>query len=151
MNAQQQAGDGRRMPSARRAGMATGGTAGVLGSLACGASMILAGIGVGTSTAAAGMAGMDHTGGPTGLLGVLLRAGPALLIASVVLIAAAFALKRPAALAPAVIVGAVLYAGMYAQPNLTLMYLSIVAGYLGWAAIYLWIRATDRAREQRRT
>jgi hypothetical protein len=54
------------------------------------------------------MAGMDHASGAPGLLGVLRRAGPGLLIASVVLIAAAFALNRPVVLVPALIAGAVL-------------------------------------------
>jgi hypothetical protein len=76
-----------------------------------------------------------------GLLGVLLRIGPGLLIASVLLITAGFALsRRPRAAVPALLAGALLSWGMYAQPSLTLMYASIAVGYTAWAALYLWVR-----------
>ena len=92
--------------------------------------MLLAAAGAGASAAAAGMAAMPGTGGAPrhGLLGVLLRIGPGLLIASVLLITAAFALsRRPRAAVPALLAGALLYWGMYAQPSLTLMYASITS------------------------
>lgn len=44
--------------------------------------------------------------------------------------------QRPSAL----LVGALLYAGMYAQPDLTVMYAAIAAGYTAWGALYLWVR-----------
>lgn len=82
-----------------------------------------------------------------GLLGLLIRVGPGLLIASAVLIALAFALRRPGATVPALLAGAVLYAGMYAQPSRTVMYASIAAGYAGWAVLYLWVRNVALVRE----
>jgi hypothetical protein len=50
----------------------------VLGSVACTASMIAAAVGVGSATAAAGMAGMTSTGPghPGGVIGALVRIGP---------------------------------------------------------------------------
>ncbi len=133
----------RGAPAARRHGRCLAAAAGAAGSLACGASMLLAAAGAGASAAAAGMAAMPGTGGAPrhGLLGVLLRIGPGLLIASVLLITAAFALsRRPRAAVPALLAGALLYWGMYAQPSLTLMYASITVGYTAWAALYLWVR-----------
>jgi hypothetical protein len=117
--------------------------------------MLLAAAGAGASAAATGMAAMPGTGGAPrhGLLGVLVRIGPGLLIASVLLITAAFALsRRPRAAVPGLLAGALLYWGMYAQPSLTLMYASIAVGYTAWAALYLWVRrqpAPGRGRGHR--
>src|SRR6266851_828002 len=98
---------------------AAAGTAGLLGSLACGASMALAAAGVGASAAVTGMAGMNGRAATArGLEGVLLRT-------------AAFALRRPAA-AGAVLAGAVLYGGMYGQSSPAVMYASIATGYATW-------------------
>ena len=136
--------------TARRAGRRSAGTLGVLGSVACTASMTLAAVGVGGAavTGMAGMAGMTGPGpgAPGGLLGALVRAGPWLTAASGLLVAAAFALtRRPVTAIPALLAGAVLYAGMYAQPSLPVMYASIAAGYLAWAALALWaVRGTPR-------
>jgi hypothetical protein len=125
------------------------GAAGLAGSLACAVAMVLATLGLGGATTAAGMAGMDGaTSRPGGLLGLLLRIGPGLLAASAVLVAAAFVLRRPGAAVPALLAGAVLYAGMYLQPNRPLMYASIALGYTGWAALYLWVRNLTAVREQ---
>ncbi len=128
-------------PAPRRAARCSAGALGVLGSVACAASMILAAVGVGGAAAAAGMAGMTGTGpgAPGGALGALVRAGPWLMLASALLVTAAFALTgRPVTALPALLAGAVLYAGMYAQHSLPVMYASIAAGYLGWAALTLW-------------
>lgn len=72
--------------------------------------------------------------------------------ASVALVTAAFAFtRRPAAAIPALLAGAVLDAGMYAQRNLAVMYASIAAGYLAWAALALWAaRARQDATARRR-
>ena len=99
---------------------------------------------MGGATAATGMTGMagmtgPGPGAPGGMLGVLVRAGPWLIVASALLVAAAFALtRRPVTVVPALLAGAVLYAGMYAQSSLPVMYASIAAGYLAWAALALW-------------
>jgi hypothetical protein len=51
------------------------------------------------------------------------------------LVTSAFALtRRPVTAVPALAAGAVAYAGMYAQPSPAVMYASIAAGYLTWAA-----------------
>ncbi len=158
MSARVPAHDGRRTSRTRAACSGAAGAAGLTGALVCGSSMVLAGLGVGTSTTAigmAGMAGMDRAStAPHGLLGLLIRVGPGLLIASAVLIALAFALRRPGAAVPALLAGAVLYAGMYAQPSRAVMYASIAVGYAGWAVLYLWVRnfaavATVREHEFR--
>ena len=125
-----------------RAARRAAGAAGVAGSVACAASMVLAAAGVGASATAAGMVGMSSHGGThPGLLGALIRIGPGLLIASIVLVAGAFALRHPPAAVPAVVAGAVLYAGMYAQANLAVMYASIAVGYAAWTGLFLWLRA----------
>ena len=133
----------------RRAGRAWAGALGAAGSVACGISMILIAAGVGASAAASGMAAMSGTGAgtPHGVLGVLLRIGPWLLVVSVLLVTAAFALtSRPAAAIPALLAGAGLYAGMYRQTSLLVMYASIAAGYTVWIALYLWARGGHRRR-----
>lgn len=123
-------------------GRYSAGALGVLGSLTCAASIILAAVGVGSGTVATSMAGMTGTGpsAPRGTLGALVRAGPLLMLVSGLLVAAAFALSRPPVTAiPALLAGAVLYAGMYAQPSLPVMYARIAVGYLTWAILALWI------------
>jgi hypothetical protein len=135
------AGHAEAAPKTKTVCCAAAGTAGGLGSLACVTSMILTGLGAGTAAAATGMAGMSSRGSTAhGLLGALLRAGPGLLIASIVLITVAFALRRLAAAAAASAAGAVLYAGMYGQQNPAVMYASIAVGYATWAGLYLWTR-----------
>jgi hypothetical protein len=55
-------------------------------------------------------------------------------------VTAAFALtRRPVTAIPALVAGAVLYAGMYAQNSPPVMYASIAVGYLTWAALPLWV------------
>jgi len=131
--------------SPRHTGRWSAGALGVLGSMACTASMIAAAVGVGGAAAAtsmAGMTGMTDTGPghPGGALGALVRIGPWLIVASALLVTAAFALtRRPLTAIPALAAGAVLYAGMYAQNSLPVMYASIAVGYLTWAALLLWV------------
>lgn len=138
---------GRGRSTLRRRGKSWAGGLGVAGSTACVASMVSVGVGVGVGVGAAatatGMAAMSGTGpdAPGGALGVLLRPGPVLLVVSVVLVTAAFVLsRRPVAAVPALLAGGVLYAVVYAQPDLTVMYLGIAAGYLVWAGLYRWVR-----------
>ena len=125
------------------------GALGVLGSMACTASMIAAAVGVGGAAAATSMAGMTGTGSghPGGALGALVRIGPWLIVASALLVTAAFALtRRPVTAIPALAAGAVLYAGMYAQNSLPVMYASIAVGYLTWAALALWAARNPAAQ-----
>jgi len=134
-----------RAPPLRHAGRRSAGVLGLVGTTACGASMVLVALGVGTSAAATGMAAMSGTGpgpgAPHGALGMLLRIGPWLLVASALLVTAAFGLtRRPATAILALLAGALLYAGMYAQPNLAVMYAAIAVGYTAWGALYLWVR-----------
>jgi hypothetical protein len=124
-----------------RTGRWSAGALGVLGSMACTASMIAAAVGVGGAAAATSMAGMTGTGSghAGGALGALVRIGPWLTVASVLLVTVAFALsRRPVTAIPALVAGAVLYAGMYAQDSVPVMYASIAVGYLTWAALALW-------------
>jgi len=126
----------RRRAPLLHAGRRSAGVLGLVGTIACGASMVLVAVGVGTSAAATGMAAMSGTGpgAPHGVLGVLLRIGPWLLVGSVLLVTAAFWLtRRPATAILALLAGALLYAGMYAQPNLAVMYAAIAVGYTAWA------------------
>ena len=125
------------------------GALGVLGSMACTASMIAAAVGVGGAAAATSMAGMTGTGSghAGGALGALVRIGPGLIVASVLLVTVAFALsRRPVTAIPALVAGAVLYAGMYAQDSVPVMYASIAVGYLTWAALALWAARNPAAQ-----
>ncbi len=150
MTARTPAGPAERPPRTKTVCCAAAGAAGGLGSLACAISMILAGLGVGASAASAGMAGMDQPGStPRGLLGLLRHAGPALLIASIVLVAVALALRRPATAFPALLAGAVLYVGMYSQSNAAVMYTAIALGYTAWAGLFLWTRRHSSHEEAR--
>jgi hypothetical protein len=91
----------------------------------------------GAAAVQGGMAGMDSMdqGGAEagsaqvpGWLDVILRFGPEILIVSLLLVAASVALRRRAAMLPAIGGGLVLYVGMYAQPHMALMYAAIVVG-----------------------
>ncbi len=127
--------------------------AGGLGVLACSVSMILVTVGlVGTAAAAsgsiAGMAGMGSTSSgrtaSSGLFGnlvsFLVQFGPPLLIISVVAIAASLGIRRHTAVIPAIVAGAVMYAGMYLQSSAALMYASIALGLSVWTSVYFWTR-----------
>ncbi len=135
------------------------GVAGLLGTLACVGAMGLAVLGiagVGASASAAGMADMAATGAlgtaatvsPAGLLGLLLRVGPAILVVSIGAVALSLGIRRRAAAIPALLGGGMLYWGMYAQPNLALMGAAIVAGLLLWVAAEIWARASRRPQAQ---
>lgn len=128
------------------------GTAGALATLTCMLTCclpaILLALGAGSS-GAAGMAGMSHHqshGTFGGLLHALHQISPALLIVSIVLVAGAFALRRPAAVVPALLAGVVLYVSVHAQPEPAVMYAGMALGYGTWIGLYLWTRRT-RGRE----
>jgi hypothetical protein len=113
--------------------------------------MALAALGIAGATTATGMAGMDQAAPASpGVLATLLQIGPWLLGISVLLVTVSFALgpRRWAAI-PALLAGAVLYAGMYTQTNLVVMYASIAIGYIAWLALYLWSRGVSPTRAHR--
>jgi hypothetical protein len=132
--------------------------AGGIGAVACSLSMALAALGIiGTAAAASGStAGMEGMGsGSSGqtassgrfgsLIRFLVQIGPPLLIISVAAITVSLGLRRRAAVIPAVLAGAVMYAGMYLQSAVPLMYGSIAVGLIVWTLLYVW---TQR-RQQR--
>lgn len=90
-----------------------------------------------SATATASIATSSHAGG---VLGVLVRTGPELLVVSVLLVTVSLALRRRAAAAPALLAGALLYWGMYAQASVGLMYTTMAVAYLVWALSYAWTR-----------
>ena len=145
------------------------GVAGTCGSLACIASMVLPLVGVGGAGVASGaragggsMAGMGPAPAarassgaaapshPGGVLGFLVTIGPELLVVSILLVTVSLALRRRAAALPALVAGALLYWGMYAQGSDALMYATIAVGYAIWAATYAWTRQRPRAFETTR-
>lgn len=80
------------------------------------------------------------------LLHLLHRISPGLLMVSIVLIAGAFALRRPVAVIPALLAGAVLYAGVHGQSNPSVMYAAMGVGYGTWLGLYRWTRPRDQGR-----
>lgn len=136
-----------------RIGQTTSGIVGVLGTLTCMGAMLLAVVGiagVGTSAAMAGMSagtqGQTTSGQHPGLLAFLLQAGPVILLVSIAAFALSLATRRWVAAVPALLVGGVIYWGMYGQPNLPLMYVTMALGLLGWATIFFWVRGLPRRR-----
>ncbi|HEX7321492.1 MAG TPA: hypothetical protein VF299_00950 [Mycobacterium sp.] len=135
------------------------GAAGVFAALTCtlGCCLpaILVALGVGGSSTA-GMAGMNHPNGePHGALGAALdllhRVSPSLLIASIILVAGAFALRRPTTVIPALLAGVVLYASVHAQSDPAIMYAGMAVGYVAWLGLFLWTRdRPDSHAEDRR-
>lgn len=131
------------------------GTAGVLGALICWFTCclppILVALGAGVSTSA-GMAGMGHArtlgGTPGSIVDLLNRFTPGLLIASIVLITGAFALRRPAAAIPALLAGVAVYVSVHAQPDPVVMYAGMAVGYGTWIGLYIWTRP-GRSRRRR--
>jgi hypothetical protein len=130
--------------------------AGGIGAVACSLSMTLAAVGIiGTAAAASGsMANMGSgSSGQTassGLFGSLIRflvqVGPPLLIISVVAITVSLGLRRRAAVIPAVLAGAVMYAGMYLQSGVPLMYPTIALGLTVWTSLYVWMQRRQPRR-----
>ncbi len=124
---------------------------GGVGAVACSVSMTLAALGViGTAAAASGsVAGMEGMGSSSsgqpassGLLGNLIRflvqVGPPVLMISVAAISVSLGLRRRAAVIPALLAGAVMFAGMYLQSGAPLMYASIALGLMVWTSLYIW-------------
>jgi hypothetical protein len=132
-------------------GQTTIGIVGVLGTLTCMGAMLLAVIGVagvGTSAAMAGMSMGSQTTSSQhpGILSFLLQTGPVILLVSVGAFALSLAIRRWVAAIPALLVGGVIYWGMYGQSRLPVMYVTMALGLLGWAVIFLWVRGLPRRR-----
>lgn len=139
-------------------GQAVIGIVGVLGTLACISAMVLAAIGiagVGASAVGAGasMAGMSTgsqgqatSGQATSILAFLLQAGPTILPVSIGAFTLSLAIRQWAAAIPVLLAGGVIYWGMYGQQRLTVMYVTMVLGLLGWAAVFLWVRGLPQRR-----
>ena len=139
------------MKRSLRIGQAALGIVGVLGTLICMGAMLLAVIGVAGVGASAGMAGMPMgsqgqaaSGQPTSILTLLLQAGPVILLVSIGAFALSLATSRWVSVIPALLMGGIIYWGMYGQPSLPVMYITMVLGLLGWAVILLWVRGRFR-------
>jgi hypothetical protein len=63
-----------------------------------------------------------------GWLHAIIRFGPEILVASLVLVALGVGVRRRGALVPVALGGAVLYVGMYIQSSLIWMYVAIAVG-----------------------
>jgi hypothetical protein len=133
------------------------GAAGVLGALTCTLACCLPAIlmALGVGAAGASMGGHDAhahgaAGTPGSLLHLLHRISPVLLIVSIVLIAGAFALRRPVAVIPALTAGAVLYLSVHGQTHPAVMYAGMAVGYGTWIGLYLWTRPDRRSEPEDR-
>jgi hypothetical protein len=126
--------------------------AGALGTLACVGAMLLAIAGLAGAGVSAGMAGMgghrerDAAAGD-GLLGFLLDRGPLILVLSIAAVVSSFALRRRAAVLPALAAGGLLYWGMYGQDRVAVMYVSLALGLAVWVLTAGW--AAQRPRGTR--
>ncbi len=141
-----------------RIGQTAIGVVGMLGTLACMGAMLLAvtgvaGVGasaVGVQTSMAGMStgaqGQATGGQPISILARLLQAGPVILLVSIGAFTLSLTTRRWVAAIPALLVGGVIYWGMYGQPRLPVMYVTMALGLLVWAVIFLWVRDLPRRR-----
>lgn len=142
-------------PDQRRPGSVTSrrfGVAGVIAALACTLGCCLPAILVALGVGASGVAGMGHAGHSAGesrgaLLDLLHRVSPALLIASIALVAGAFAMRRRAAVLPALLAGVVLYLSVHGQTDPAVMYAGMAIGYSVWIGLYFWARRSAQACE----
>lgn len=131
--------------------------AGVAGSALCSFAMVAAAVGLFATagTTAAGSSSMAGMGSaqPAGrararvALHAIVRFGPEILVASLLLLALGVGLRRRWALLPAALGGVVLYVGMYVQSSLTWMYVAIA---VGTGLLLLAFALTLRPRPPRR-
>lgn len=108
---------------------------GIGGSAMCSFAMVAAAVGLfatagATAVHSFAMAAMASASSPDAghlpaWLEALVRDGPQLLVASLAVLAVGVGLRRPAALTPAALGGAILYAGMYQQHSLPWMYAAV--------------------------
>ena len=125
---------------------------GAAGSLACTLAMTtaLAGaFGAGAATGARAVTARHSMPGmatptPGGPLGGLIQYGPQILALSALLVTAGLAPRRPLAAVPGAAAGVLLWWGMYAQANLTVMYTAVALAYPAWTATWLWARHRPR-------
>jgi hypothetical protein len=119
--------------------------------LACCLPAILVALGVGASAAAGTGHAAHGAGGSPGwsgaLLDVLHRNSPGLLIVSIALVAGAFAMRRRAAVLPALLAGVVLYLSVHGQADPVVMYAGMAIGYGAWIGLYLWTRPSAESCE----
>jgi hypothetical protein len=80
------------------------------------------------------------------ILAFLLQAGPTILLVSIAAFALSLTMRRWMAALVALLVGGVIYWGMYGQSRLPVMYVTMALGLLGWAVIFLWVRGLPRRR-----
>lgn len=124
------------------------GVAGVIAAVVCTLGCCLPAILVAFGAGASAVAGVGHAahGGHEAqgwfakALGAVHQISPVLLIASIVLVAAAFAVRRRAAVLPALLAGVVLYLSVHGQTDPVVMYAGMALGYAVWIALYLWTR-----------
>lgn len=138
--------------SRRRLGLAAG-IGGLLGATTCSVSMVLgivAGAGVASAAAGSSMSGMSSTAGTalnqSPVVAFLIREGPVILVVSIIALTLSAGLRRPWAAVPTVLAGAVLYAGMYLQPSVIVMYVAIALGLLAWTAVVIWTNLAKATR-----
>lgn len=106
--------------------------------------MTLAAIGV-LGTAAAGsissmsMAGMSNTVSSTTphWLSFLLKFGPEILIVSIVMVTISLVLRQVVYILPSLLVGALVYWGMYLQNSTIVMIVVTLLGFAAWGFFYL--------------
>lgn len=105
------------------------GALGIGGTVLCSLSMLASAAGLFAAERAVGHAG-SGSGRPQGpgWFDAIVRFGPEILVASILLVAVAVALRTRVGLLLVVLGGIVLYVGMYVQPDQLLMYLAMVLG-----------------------
>ncbi len=141
----------------RRLHSSVTGGAGLLGGVSCTVSMTLAMLGlVGTAAVQAGhsagdMAGMTATSGPAvhssdPVLAFFIDHGPTILIVSAVLVVFSLGVRRRWFVVPALVVGALMYWGMYAQSSVTVMYVASGIGILVWILLFVAVGSARSIR-----
>ncbi len=106
------------------------------------------GIGGAAVGATGGMAAMSDAAGQATATGpidavvaFLVWAGPAILLLSLIAMGAATLTRRRAAAGLVLVAGVVLFWGMYLQPALSVMFVSIAAGLAALVVAYVWTGA----------
>lgn len=125
------------------------GALGIFGSLTCSAAMTAAAFGIGGAAAIGAMGSMTAMSGAAdqatigpldAVVAFLVTAGPAILLLSLIAIGVTTLARRRAATGLVLVAGVVLFWGMYLQPSLSVMFVSIVAGLTALVVAYVWTR-----------